>query len=60
MSVDDLSPETLVVVLCAGLVLLWALLLGVQKYNQMSRSPDASAHPYVDIGTAAPIGDSWG
>ncbi len=47
--VDSLASETRVVLLAAGLIFLWALSLGVLKYAQMQRSPDAVAHPYIDI-----------
>lgn len=41
--------------LAAGLIFLWALALGVQKYAQMGRSPDALAHPYTDIAHRAAL-----
>ena len=53
--VDSLGPETRVLLLAAGLVFLWALLLGVQKYVQIERSPDAAAHPYTDIAHRAAL-----
>ncbi|WP_007026535.1 hypothetical protein [Saccharomonospora iraqiensis] len=49
MTVADLAVETRIVLLAAGLVLLWALVLGVVKYAQIRRSPGAAAHPYIDI-----------
>ncbi|WP_411741270.1 MULTISPECIES: hypothetical protein [unclassified Rhodococcus (in: high G+C Gram-positive bacteria)] len=36
----QLDLDTKVIVLVAGLLLLWALGLGVIKYHQMSTSPD--------------------
>jgi hypothetical protein len=47
--VASLATETRVVLLAAGLVFVWALSLGVVKYAQMRRSPEAVAHPYIDI-----------
>jgi len=51
----SLSTETRFVLLAAGLIFLWALALGVQKYAQMGRSPDALAHPYTDIAHRAAL-----
>ncbi len=50
-----LGPETRVMLLAAGLVFVWALLLGVQKYAQIQRSPEAVAHPYTDIAHRAAL-----
>ncbi|MEZ5161476.1 MAG: hypothetical protein R2709_12505 [Marmoricola sp.] len=50
-----MSTETRFVLLAAGLIFLWALALGVQKYAQMGRSPDALAHPYTDIAHRAAL-----
>ena len=41
--------DTKILLLIAGLLLLGGLVLGVWKYRQMSASPTALAHPYVDI-----------
>jgi len=43
------------VILAAGLIFLWALLLGVWKYRQMATSSEALAHPYVDIAHRAAL-----
>jgi hypothetical protein len=43
-----LGGDTKAVLLAAGLIFIWALLLGVWKYRQMAASPDGLAHPYVD------------
>ena len=47
--VSSLATETRVVLLLSGLIFVWALALGVVKYAQMRQSPEAVAHPYVDI-----------
>lgn len=49
MTVAVLSPETRVGLLLAGLMFVWALGLGVLKYSQIRRSPEARAHPYTDV-----------
>ena len=49
MTVADLGVDTRLVLLASGLVFVWALCLGVVKYAQMSASPEAVAHPYIDI-----------
>lgn len=51
----QLQPDTKVIVLVAGLLLLWALGLGVVKYHQMSTSADGTAHRYVDIAHRAAL-----
>lgn len=43
------------VVLLAGLIFVWALMLGAWKYRQIATSPDACAHPYVDIAHRAAL-----
>jgi len=55
VTIAALSTETRFVLLAAGLIFLWALALGVQKYAQMGRSPDALAHPYTDIAHRAAL-----
>jgi hypothetical protein len=50
-----IGGDTKAVVLAAGLIFLWALLLGVWKYRQMAASVDALAHPYVDIAHRAAL-----
>lgn len=55
MTVAVLAPETRIVLLLGGLVFLWALALGVVKYAQLRQSPDAAAHPYIDIAHRAAL-----
>lgn len=55
MPVSALGPETRVVLLAAGLIFVWALALGVVKYAQISRSPEAHAHVYIDIAHRAAL-----
>lgn len=47
--------ETAVVLFSAGLIFLWALVLGVWKWQAMTTSPDGLAHPYVDIAHRAAL-----
>ena len=47
--------DTKILLLIAGLLLLGGLVLGVWKYRQMSASPTALAHPYVDIAHRAAL-----
>ena len=51
----ELGWETRAVILMAGVMFLWALLLGVWKYRQMASSPDHLAHPYVDTAHRAAL-----
>jgi hypothetical protein len=51
----ELGGDTKAVLLAAGLIFLWALLLGVWKYRQMAASPEGAAHPYVDIAHRAAL-----
>ena len=51
----DLGGDTKAVLLAAGLIFIWALLLGVWKYRQMAASPEGVAHPYVDIAHRAAL-----
>ena len=51
----ELGSDTVAVLTAAGLVFLWALILGVQKYRQISTSPEAQAHPYTDIAHRAAL-----
>lgn len=41
--------------LSSGLIFLWALVLGVWKWQAMTTSPDGLAHPYVDIAHRAAL-----
>jgi amino acid transporter len=50
-----LGDDTKVVLLLAGLMFLWALLLGVMKYRQMATSEEALAHPYTDTAHRAAL-----
>lgn len=50
-----LGADTKAVLLAAGLIFLWALVLGVWKYRQMATSGDHLAHPYVDIAHRAAL-----
>jgi hypothetical protein len=43
------------VLFLAGLIFLWALVLGVWKYRQMATSPEHVAHPYVDTAHRAAL-----
>ncbi|GAB3333978.1 hypothetical protein RMN56_30150 [Micromonospora halotolerans] len=51
----DLGADTKVVLLAAGLIFLWALVLGMWKYRQMAGSRDHVAHPYVDMAHRAAL-----
>jgi hypothetical protein len=44
-----------VVMLYAGAMFLWALLLGAVKYRQILQSPERRAHPYIDIAHRAAL-----
>lgn len=50
-----LGLDAKVLLLSAGLILLLALALGVWKFQQMSTSATALAHPYVDIAHRAAL-----
>jgi hypothetical protein len=50
-----LGDDTKFVLVAAGLIFLWALLLGVWKYHQMKTSESHLAHPYVDIAHRAAL-----
>lgn len=47
--------DSKIALLAAGLILLWAMALGVWKYHQMSTSDNGLAHPYVDIAHRAAL-----
>ena len=51
----DLGVDTRLTLLVAGLIFLWALVLGIWKYRQMTVSEDHRAHPYVDIAHRAAL-----
>lgn len=50
-----LGSDTKAVLLAAGLIFLWALLLGVWKWRQMATAEDGLAHPYVDVAHRAAL-----
>jgi hypothetical protein len=52
---DHLHDATKIVMLYAAIMFLWALLLGVLKYQQTVRSPEHQAHPYTDIAHRAAL-----
>lgn len=51
----EIGGDTKAVILAAGLIFLWALLLGALKYRQMAASEDGLAHPYVDVAHRAAL-----
>lgn len=51
----ELGGDTRAVLLAAGLIFLWALVLGVWKYRGMATSGDGLAHPYVDTAHRAAL-----
>jgi hypothetical protein len=54
-AVGPLGLDTKITLLCAGLIFLLALVLGVWKYRQIMTSDDHRAHPYVDIAHRAAL-----
>lgn len=50
-----LGGDTKAVLLAAAAMFLWALLLGVWKYQQMATREEHLAHPYVDIAHRAAL-----
>ncbi|WP_227984246.1 hypothetical protein [Nocardia spumae] len=50
-----LGVDTRITLLIAGLLFVWALLLGVWKYHGMRTSERGQAHPYVDIAHRAAL-----
>ena len=50
-----ISTATAATLCAAGLIFLWALVLGIWKYRQMATSPEHLAHPYVDIAHRAAL-----
>jgi hypothetical protein len=53
--VVGLGSDTRAVLLAAGLIFIWALVLGVWKYRQMAAARDGLAHPYVDTAHRAAL-----
>lgn len=51
----ELGGDTKAVLLAAGLIFIWALLVGVWKYRRMAASPDGLAHPYIDTAHRAAL-----
>lgn len=51
----EITTATAVTVCAAGVIFLWALVLGIWKYRQMATSADHLAHPYVDIAHRAAL-----
>jgi hypothetical protein len=50
-----LGSDTRAVLLAAGVMFLWALLLGVLKYRQIATSAEHAAHPYTDVAHRAAL-----
>lgn len=50
-----IASDTKAVLFAAGLMFLYALLLGVVKYRQMAASPEGQAHPYIDTAHRAAL-----
>ena len=50
-----IASDTKAVLLAAGLMFLYALLLGVVKYRGMASSPEGRAHPYIDTAHRAAL-----
>ncbi|MEU3495196.1 hypothetical protein [Kitasatospora cineracea] len=50
-----MHQSTAWVLLFAGVIFVWSLLLGVRKWQEMSTSSDGKAHPYIDIGHRAAL-----
>lgn len=55
MLIDQLDNLTIATVTAAGIILAWAMALGVWKYRQILASPDGRAHIYVDIAHRAAL-----
>ncbi len=51
----DLANDVKAVLFAAGLMFLYALLLGVLKFRQMAASPEGRAHPYIDTAHRAAL-----
>ena len=52
---EHVGGATKIVLLYGGIMFLWALLLGVLKYQQTVTSPNHRAHPYTDIAHRAAL-----
>ncbi|MCZ4536721.1 hypothetical protein O4159_14895 [Gordonia terrae] len=52
---DLVGVDTIVVVVASGVILVWALVLGVWKYHGIRTSLDRTAHVYVDIAHRAAL-----
>jgi hypothetical protein len=50
-----LGDDTKAVLLAAGLMFIWALVLGIFKYRQMATSETHLAHPYIDTAHRAAL-----
>ena len=50
-----IAGDTKAVLFAAGLMFLYALLLGVLKFRQMAASPEGRAHPYTDTAHRAAL-----
>ena len=50
-----MEPASKLAIFAAGIFFLNALVCGVWKYLQIQSSPDATAHPYVDIAHRASL-----
>jgi uncharacterized membrane protein YhdT len=53
--IDSLDGVTIATIVAAGVLLAWAMLLGVWKYQQVMASPNGQAHVYVDIAHRAAL-----
>jgi uncharacterized membrane protein len=51
----QLDVDTAITLLAGGVMFLWALVLGVQKYAQMLASPNGRAHHYTDVAHRAAL-----
>lgn len=51
----SIQTGTAAVLFSAGLIFLLALLLGVWKWQAMTKAPDGLAHPYIDIAHRAAL-----
>lgn len=52
---SELEIDVRVVLVFAGLMFLWALVLGQVKYRQIVVSAESQAHPYTDIAHRAAL-----